>query len=355
MFNTDLSLSNVTSSNLFDDKYSEVLDVIKCRKKKVISSEYLSEMLSQLETHGIPNPQYINEHKSPCYFWFFHLSNLKIIESFARKSEKFSFEEVTKIFHSHFENIKKQGFSVHQQLLSDLQATFPLEHVSFDTPAITAALIKAGANVNHFCYNGFGELQSPLYSIATTSNQLASEQLIDQTIEILTDAGCDPNGCNPNNNKSSFPLKYSPGFNTPLAWAAISGREGAIKSLIKVKADVNFGNTKESSLLLKFVSPHSYRVFFHEEDKSLSVIRILVEAGTDLFVANQDRKTAEEVAREHKRFKIASFLNESAISYFKTLRLILLNHIPVTVLNQIIIDYLSDTTHSAKSNKRKTD
>lgn len=91
---------------------------------------------------------------------------------------------------------------------------------------------------------------------------------------------------------------------TALHDAACYGRLKCARRLIQLGADVNVTNSSKNTPLHEACQmlepPHS--------PKRLEMVKLLVEAGSDVFAKNKFGQTPEDIAREQKHLEVADYL-----------------------------------------------
>lgn len=273
--------------------------------------------------------------------WNNYLKNVEKLEKCFRKSETFTLEKATEIFHSHLEPFNKEEFDVNQKLPGiDLTPVgFAAQNKS---PALLNALIQAKADVNCGSKNSQDlQIQSPLHLVfqdSPTHVQARLEMnysyytfpdLQTECINVLIQHGCDPNS-REIGDKSEVIF-----FNIPLTCAIEHGNTDQVESLVKAKADINI-KINRGPFTTSYTTP------LHMAISQISTLRKLVEFGADFF--EMSSRHLETAAGEAKRLTNGNesfqFLSEIMAKRLDDTRVTLLELRFPKVLIDIVLDYL---------------
>lgn len=282
-FSTAVPLSKYEETVKFVEKLS-------WHHSSSISEEYLTEILSLLETHGILSIPKESE-KTYDSKWDFHMHNLKMLEVCFRKSQEFTIEKASNIFYKHFEAIKKQGFEINGIL--NRMGDIPLCAVTYSRhPALVKALIKAGADINSgVSYCNGSIISSPLTIISTSLSSPFEDGLTEECIQILTKHGCDPN---------KVDRGWEEEKTTPLWLAALNGHDAAVRALVNAKAHINteINDPTYSTALQAATLGNGFY---------LQTMKVLVELGANLFTKNSKQQTALDLSKANlNHFRLES-------------------------------------------------
>lgn len=314
---------------------------------KPITYQYVEEILCIIEKNGfsVKNQQEINYSSSNCqehilrcikkhvdsnhleigHKWCNHLIRLCKLETCHRNSKTFDIQRLVRIFYMHIEFLKRENFTVNENLNGQTLTVEGLSSVDFtpialavnkSAPALLTALIKSGADVNCAYKDGS---RSPLHFIP----EKGSDTINDEMITILTENGCDPNARKSN-------------YSSPLWCMALRGHTRNVRSLVRAKANVNLlGRDCLTSPLQEAASMG----FF-------PTVKAIVEFGGDLFykknnagrIFTDGRLTAEELARTKDHLQ-KDYLQ---IAKYLGIRMTLLNYIPVSAVSKIVLEYFGE-------------
>lgn len=272
--------------------------------------------------------------------WYHQLRNIEKLEKCFRKSETFTLDKATEIFHSHLEPFNKEEFDVNQKLLSiDLTPVgFAAQNKS---PALLNALIESKADVNCGSKNSQDlQIHSPLHLVFEDSpihiqtrlemnySYYTFPDLQTECINVLIQHGCDPNS-KVLGDKSEVIF-----FSTPLTGAIEHGNTDQVESLVKAKADINI-KINRGPFTTSYTTP------LHMGISQISTLRKLVEFGADFFALNSRLMTAAGAAKiltnGNESFQ---FLCEVMAKRLEESRVTLLELRFPNVLIDIVTDYL---------------
>lgn len=283
---------------------------------KIIKVMGNSELLSHIETKSGDGKE-----------WATHIWKLLHLEKCFRKSKEFTMDIAIDIFFQHFESIKKQGFDVNAVVSGNgnTALSWATERTS---PAIITALIKAGVTAK--CV--FAPYADPFQRIFSSKE---SEELVDQSIDILAKSGFDPNVrllpmCT--NNETLV---------TPLWIASKSHSSHVIRSLVKAKADINIEiHHPEGSTALQAALISDSK--FDDDPEKLSTVKTLIELGANIFIEKGKGKTVADMLNKDIHFekeKVDVFLDNIIFTINAHVELSKLEYFPKVITN-IVFEYL---------------
>lgn len=271
--------------------------------------------------------------------WNNYLKNIEKLEKCFRKSETFTLDKATEIFHSHLEPFNKEEFDVNQKLPGiDLTPVgFAAQNKS---PALLNALIEAKADVNCGSKNSQDlQIHSPLHLLFENSpihiqtrlemnySYYTFPDLQTECINVLIQHGCNPNSKVLGDDGEHID-------NTPLTCAIEYGNADQVESLVKAKADINI-NIRRGPFITSYTTP------LHMGISQISTLRKLVEFGADFFAMSSRLETAASEAKRLTNGKESfQFLCEVKAKRLDDTRVTLLELRFPNVLIDIVFDYL---------------
>lgn len=257
------------------------------------------------------------------------------LERLFRKSEEFTIGKTAEIFLKFLRSRENHKIEVNLKLDMGITALGYAFHGN--SPALIQAFIQAGADVN--CGSRSEENDSidglPLQFLNDHRSTVDSQLMVD-CVDIALKHGCNPNakivknyGINTHN--------YVPLWN--VVFSTITKNEDIIKSLIKGKADVNIEIDSETATPL--------HALLNNENRKLTVVKILFEEGANLFATDKDGKTVVEsakriagISKSRDDIEIFVYLNNAVDVLSKEISVALERTIPVKPLVDIIAGYL---------------
>lgn len=193
-----VSFFKAMSTDLSRNDYNAAMEFINGNSYALvgpISDNYLSNILHlarKKEISFINNFACMGNKK-----WREHITQLMTLETLYQVHPQFSIIKAYRIFHEHFENLKRQGFNINDPHNHEKEET-SISYVAVSgSPALLDALIKAGANPNFNKKDNLKNLLEILqitifrFSYPAYYHDISPQQV--QCIELLTEHGYDPN------------------------------------------------------------------------------------------------------------------------------------------------------------------
>lgn len=314
---------------------------------------------------------------------YYHLRAFELLEKGFRKSKEFTTAKILRVFSAHIEKMQREyKFDVNHEInIGNGRMLTPIGFAAESySPALLQALINAGGNVNSaqkqkgvcsplhlfFFSSPIHQFSPPIpmewrgpppihtYSFPSEKNE---------TLDVLLKNGCDPNlVCDTSLIKLEGEKKL-----TPLKIALRLDNQGAVKSLIKAKADIYF-KTQEGDIdgkihygewfvnrinwerygqcnLLQWAVSRYIDVSRYNLDRnkiSFETIKLLVEEGDpDVFAtAERGHYVWEMASCEDLKSYLVKMKKTKFPSYVEKIQVVLLESLRVKPLTNIVVEYL---------------
>lgn len=279
-----------------------------------------------------------------------HFIKLVSIEECFKKSQTFSFEKGTELFHKHLEELKKEGLNLHENLREWSWSPTPLGFAAQQrSPVLVNALLQAKADVNYSTMKGDKSTNSPLHLLCMEIIHFSQRKELPlssihnyqtECTEILIRSKANLESLDEENHL----------LDTPLFLATRNGYDNVVKLLVNAKANLYLDiiNTNVNPLAHHFPTPlHVITESKIEIEKSLLVTKMLVNVGIDFFAVNLFKQTSADEARSSKKPAVFCYLNNLMVDFMSETKAVL-NQIGFRqALAPIVFDYLLNPQYSS--------
>lgn len=279
-----------------------------------------------------------------------HFIKLVSIEECFKKSQTFSFEKGTELFHKHLEELKKEGLNLHGNL--NQWQTTPLGFAARQrSPGLVNALLQAKADVNYGTMNGDKSTNSPLHLLCMEIIHYSRRRNLPLSSIQNYQTECTEILIRSKANLESLD-EASHLLDTPLFLATRNGYDNVVKLLVNAKAnlylDIINKNVNPNPLAHRIPTPlHVIAGSEIEIEKSLLVTKTLVNVGIDFFTVNLFKETAADEARSSKKPAVFCYLNNLMVDFMSETKAVL-NQIGFPqALAPIVFDYLLNPQYSS--------